>query len=122
MQWYPAQVIFHMQTCDAPVLPPLHQLFEDSCAAVASRPIHEGKSISWDKLEVIMCTQLVHSFRCYCASLENRYGLPALDFSPKSCAIFMSGWGLTSASMCHFATSFIAQASTDTLPQPIVPT
>ena len=48
-------MIFHLQTCDKPVLPPLHELFEDSCAAVASRPIHEGKSIDWDKLEVIVC-------------------------------------------------------------------
>ena len=79
---YPAQVIFHMQTCDAPALPPLHELFEDSCAAVASRPIHEGKNISWDKLEVIMRTLLVRSCRCYCASVANGSVLPALDFSP----------------------------------------
>lgn len=51
-RWYTAQVIFHLQTCDVPVLPPLHELCEDSCAAIASRPIHEGKSIDWDKLEV----------------------------------------------------------------------
>lgn len=46
------QLIFHMQTCDEPVLPPLHELFEDSCSAISSRPIHMGSDISWHKLEV----------------------------------------------------------------------
>ena len=115
-RWFPAQVIFHMQTCDVPVLPPLHELFEDSCAAVASRPIHEGKNISWDKLEVMMCSLLVHSFRCHCASLENECVVPALNFSPRLCVMFMAGWGLNSASLFYSATGFIAQASTDTLP------
>lgn len=46
------QLIFHLQTCNPPVLPPLHELFQDSCSAISSRPIHMGKDIDWHKLEV----------------------------------------------------------------------
>ena len=46
------QLIFHLQTCDPPVLPPLHELFQDSCSAISSRPIHMGKDIDWQKLAV----------------------------------------------------------------------
>ena len=46
------QLIFHLQTCEPPVLPPLHELFQDSCSAIASRPIHMGKDINWDMLDV----------------------------------------------------------------------
>ena len=46
------QLIFHLQTCEPPVLPPLHELFQDSCSAIASRPIHMGKDINWDMLKV----------------------------------------------------------------------
>ena len=41
-----------MQTCEPAVLPPLHELFEDGCGAIASRPIHMGQHITWDKREV----------------------------------------------------------------------
>ena len=50
------QVIFHMQTCEPAVLPPLHELFEDSCDAISSRPIHMGCDISWPKLDVRLHT------------------------------------------------------------------
>ncbi len=46
------QLIFHLQTCDPPVLPPLHELFQDSCNAISSRPIHMGKDIDWQNLAV----------------------------------------------------------------------
>ena len=46
------QLIFHLQTSNPPVLPPLHELFQDSCSAISSRPIHAGKDITWHKLEV----------------------------------------------------------------------
>ena len=52
------QLIFHLQTCDPPVLPPLHELFQDSCSAISSRPIHMGKDIDWHKLEVSLLSIL----------------------------------------------------------------
>ncbi|CAK0787781.1 hypothetical protein CVIRNUC_011003 [Coccomyxa viridis] len=65
-------LIFHLQTCEPAVLPPLHELFEDSCNAISSRPIHMGCDISWPKLEVFeRCTGN------YPAS-QNRHGLAQL--------------------------------------------
>ena len=47
------------------MLPPLHELFEDSCGAISSRPIHMGCDIDWPKLEVncnILCHAIANSF------------------------------------------------------------
>ena len=47
------QVVFHLQRQQPPILPPLHQLFQQQPTDVQRRPSHAGQQAKQDDLQVI---------------------------------------------------------------------
>lgn len=46
------QVVFHLQTRNPPILPPICQLFDQQPGAVTERPLHAGLAVTPDLIQV----------------------------------------------------------------------